>query len=229
VIAYTGNATSGALVPHGLGVVPKMIIVKDLSATVGWYVYHAGNTAAPETDYLVLNTTAATSDYVAIWNDTAPTSTLFSLGNDGEVNGSGNTYIAYCFADVQGFSKFGSYIGNGNENGAFIYTGFRPAFTLVKQTDAVNNWGMCDNKRNQNSNAEDNGKGNYTPHTLVTNAAGAESSYGSGASNKQDYLSNGFKFKDGNPYGNSDGSPYIYWAFAEAPFVNSSGVPVNAR
>ena len=140
---------------------------------------------APEDYYGVLNTAAARVDSTIIWNDTAPTSTLFSLGNDGEVNGSGNTYIAYCFADVQGFSKFGSYIGNGNENGAFIYTGFRPAFTLVKQTDAVNNWGMCDNKRNQNSNAEDNGKGNYTPHTLVTNAAGAESSYGSGASNAQ--------------------------------------------
>jgi len=225
VIAYTGTG-SAATLPHGLGVAPKLILFKQLSGSDNWAVYsnHIG-----ATEYLTLDQTAAASANSSLFNDTEPTSTVFTVGSSGRTNTSSATYIAYCFADVQGYSKFGTYTGNGNADGTFVYTGFRPAFTLVKQTDATNNWGMCDNKRNQNSNTEDNGKGNYTPHTLVTNAAGAESSYGSGTSNLQDYLSNGFKFRDSNPYGNSSGSPYIYWAFAESPFVNSEGVPVNAR
>jgi hypothetical protein len=132
IVTYTGNDTAGATVGHGLGAVPRMIIVKNRDAADAWQVYHAANTASPETDYLVLNTFAATADNVNRWNDTAPTLSVFSLGDGAEVNTDTEDYVAYCFAEVEGFSKFGSYTGNGSADGPFVYTGFRPAFVMIK-------------------------------------------------------------------------------------------------
>jgi hypothetical protein len=128
IVTYTGNGVAGATVGHGLGAVPRMIIVKNRDQADAWQVYQAANTANPETDYLVLNTTAATADALDRWNDTAPTSSVFSLGDGVEVNTNTEDYVAYCFAEVEGFSKFGSYTGNASADGPFVYTGFRPAF-----------------------------------------------------------------------------------------------------
>jgi hypothetical protein len=146
IVSYTGNVTAGATVGHGLGSTPAMIIFKERNSVTNWVVYHHKNTSAPETDYLYLNTTGATADYVGYFNNTLPTSSVFSLGNDGGINGSGDTYIAYCFAEKQGYSKFGSYTGNGNADGTFVYTGFKPAYVNLKNR-CCKDWIIKDNKR----------------------------------------------------------------------------------
>jgi hypothetical protein len=200
--------------------VPKFYVVKDRDAGNDWFVYHGANTSAPETEYLKLNSTAATADLNTLWNDTAPTSSVFSLGTNGNVNTSSNTYIAYCFAEKKGYSKFGSYEGNGNANGAFIYTGFRPAMIICKITSTTANWGIADNKRDPE---------NVVNQVITPNLSNAEFT---SSSNIVDFLSNGFKCRgDGSIY-NSSGASYIFMAFAENPFVaNDSGtaVPVVAR
>jgi hypothetical protein len=132
IVTYTGTG-SAATVGHGLGAVPRMIIVKNRDQADAWQVYHAANTANPETDYLVLNTTAATADAADRWNDTLPTSTVFSIGNGVEVNTNTEDYVAYVFAAIPGYSAFGSYTGNGSADGPFVYTGFSPAFMLLKR------------------------------------------------------------------------------------------------
>jgi len=223
IITYAGNGVSGATVPHGLGVVPKMIIVKSTNDTYLWSVYHSymdatynSGPTAPEDWYLILNTAVSKVDNVAWWNDTAPTSTVFSLGDDNVVNnGDPDYYIAYCFTDVQGFSKFGSYIGNGNSKGPFVYTGFRPAFILTKKSSGGLNWGIHDNKREGYNKLND---------TLYANVTDAEA-----ANTALDILSNGFKIRTTDTWINENNETYIYMAFAEAPLVNSSSVPVNAR
>jgi len=216
IIAYTGNATSGATLPHGLGVAPKMIMVKALDATENWRVYHADVDASPQDKYMILDTTAAVADATWAWNDTAPTSTLFSLGSGGSVNGSGNTFIAYCFADVKGFSKFGSYTGNGNTDGPFVYTGFRPAFILMKRTDSTGNWTIWDSKREGYNSTNDE---------IYANTTAAE-----GTGNVYvDLVSNGFKWLVTDGMVNADGGNYIYAAFAEFPIVSSNDVPTVAR
>jgi hypothetical protein len=147
IVSYTGT-NAIATVGHGLASVPNMIIAKNRDSATDWYVYHSSNTSAPETDYLILNTTAATADGASVWNDTLPTSSVFSLGANGGVNGSSANQIAYCWAEVEGFSKFGSYVGNGSANGPFVYTGFKPAFVIIKKSSAAGtNWNMFDNKR----------------------------------------------------------------------------------
>ena len=218
-VAYTGTGAN-ATVPHGLGAIPKMIIVKSLNLTANWMVYHSGIATDAETDYLNLNNTNAAGDNNTIWNDTAPTSSVFSVGSNTDVNGSGSTYIAYCFADVKGYSKFGGYTGNGSSTaGAFIYTGFRPAFIVIKRTNSATSasWFMFDNKINT-----------YNPLTkyLVANTTAAEAG---DSGNSIDLLSNGFKFyTNGNSY-NASGSTYIYMAFAEFPIVSSNDTPGVAR
>ena len=216
IVSYTGNATSGATIGHGLGVVPKMIIIKIRSGVGGvqWVVYHVstGNTQA-----LYLNTTAAPTATSGFFNNTTPSSTVFTVGNDTATNSSGNPMIAYCFADVKGYSKFGSYTGNGNADGTFVYTGFKPAFVLWKVSSTVEGWYLVDNKRDTY-----NVSGNY----LLPNTSAAES----GANSILDLLSNGFKFRSsGGPWWNGSGDTYIYMAFAENPFVTSGGIPTTAR
>ena len=143
IISYTGTGSAGT-VAHGLSSAPDMILIKDRdNATYNWVVYHSANTSAPETDYLRLNLANATADYDH-WNDTAPTSSVFSLSSYDWANKNSDAMIAYCFAGVDGFSKFGKYTGNGNTDGPFVYTGFRPAWVMVKRTDASGHWAIGD-------------------------------------------------------------------------------------
>ena len=216
IIAYTGNVTSGATLPHGLGVAPKMIIVKALESADPWTIYHsAADATAPEDKYMVLDTSAAVADATWAWNDTAPTSTLFSLGNAGEVNASGSDYIAYCFADVKGYSRFGGYTGNGTADGAFIYTGFRPAFVLIKSTSGAGSWAMFDDKRDGYNVDNDHVSANTTEVEQTDNTI--------------DIVSNGFKARNTTNQVNGSGWIYVYMAFAKNPIVSSNGVPTVAR
>ena len=214
-MSWTGTA-SNATVGHKLGVAPKMVIVKNRSATASWLCYHSGLTSAVY--YISLNQTAAETSASTVWNSTAPTSSVFSLGSEASVNGSGNNMIAYCFADTGNkFFKAGSYTGNGNANGSYILLGFRPAWALVKKSSgAGDNWNLFDNKRNSFNPV---GKG------LFPDDSGAEYDYTASF----DFLSNGFKLRDTSGARNASGATYIYMAFAEQPFVNSNGVPNNAR
>ena len=209
----TGSARTEA---HSLSAVPHVIFMKSTNDTTNWAVYHHKNTSAPETDYLRLNDTRATADDAERWNDTAPTSSVFSVGTDSETNSSGNSYITYLWSEKQGFSKFGSYTGNGNADATFIYTGFKPAFIICKNTADTDHWVMFDNKRN-------------TPpvnNILYPNLSGAEEST---AAQSFEFFSNGFRPTSNWSGNNTSGSIYIYMCFAEAPFVNSNGVPCNAR
>jgi len=219
IVTYTGNGSTGATIGHGLGVVPNWIIIKSRSIANDWTIYHSANTSAPETDFLILQGTDATSDSNTRWNDTAPTSTLITLGNNAGVNGSGSTYVGYAFAEKQGYSKFGSYTGNGNADGPFIYTGFKPAWVMFKKTSGADGWGIFDNKRGyQNAT-------NPLDAYLQPNNSNAESA----ESDSIDFLSNGFKWRISSGFRNESGSTYIYMAFAEHPFVSSEGVPTTAR
>ena len=216
ILTFEGNSTDDTDISHNLSAVPHWIICRNFDAAKDWCVYHHKNTSAPETDLLVLNTNAATTDSNDKWSDEAPTSSVFTVGDSSQLNASGNTSIAYLWSEKQGFSKFGSYIGNGNNDGPFVYTGFRPAWVMCKGTASNREWVMHDNKRD----AE-----NVVDGTLYANTNDAE---GTGTA-RMDFLSNGFKLReDGNNW-NASGETYVYMAFAEAPFVNSNGVPGNAR
>ena len=208
IITYTGTG-SAATVAHGLGVAPKLIINRTISAAKEWDVYYGD-----PTDYLVLNTTAATADASDKWNDTAPTSTVWSIESSSQNNTSGGTCLAYCFAEKKGFSKIGSYTGNGNANGNFIYLGFKPAFILLKGTANTEDWSIYDNKR-LGYNVDNN--------VLASNSSAAELT-----DDNIDLLSNGFKIRRQTGLLN-DAQAYIFMAFAEHPFVTSTGVPTTAR
>ena len=214
IVSYTGNGSAGATVGHGLGSTPKMIIVKKRNGTASWKVYHAsvGATAS-----CPLNTNGIFDVEIYPWNNTEPTSSVFSLGTTGETNGSGANIIAYCFSDVQGFSKMGSYTGNGSTNGTFIYTGFKPAFVIAKNTSATGVWRMWDNKRDVD---------NLNTANFQANASNAEYN---DPSVGIDFLSNGFKPRSTDSSYNGSGSNYIYMAFAEAPLVGTNNVPCTAR
>ena len=213
IISWTGTGSAGT-VAHGLGSKLDLYIVRNRSDTEDWIVYHGANTSAPETDYLALNLTNATGDSSGVWNDTAPTSSVFSVGTANSTNGSSDNMIAYCFTEKKGYSKFGSYTGNGNADGAFITTGFLPAWIMVKPIDATQNWQIHDLKRLGY---------NIKNYNLSSNNSAAEAE-----NDFMDILSNGFKIKRADVL-NVSGDRYIYWAFAKAPFTNSNGVPTNAR
>ena len=213
IVSYTGTGSNGT-VKHGLNSVPKMIIIKKRNGTDNWIVYHKSLSAVDR--YVMLNTTDGESANSAAFNDTRPTSSVFSLGSFTKSNASNSTFIAYCFADKQGYSKFGKYTGNGNANGTFIYTGFKPAFIITKYTGGDGqNWQMYDNKRNPH---------NFVDTVLFPNGSADEEAY-----DKYDFLSNGFKARAANTGTNGSGSPYIYMAFAENPFTTSTGIPATAR
>ena len=217
IVSWTGDG-SNATIGHGLGAVPKWIIVKNREASEAWAVYHGSNTSAPETDYLILNTDAATVDGNTTWNDTAPTSSVFTVSTSPAVNGNTQGMIAYCFSEVKGYSKFGSYIANGNADGPFIYTGFRPAYVMIKRTDSSQQWGIVDSKRDVDNPAQ------FHLFAESSQAEGGASSY-----NNFDLLSNGIKMRSNDQWTNASGGTYVYMAFAESPFVNSNGIPNNAR
>jgi hypothetical protein len=219
IVQYVGDGGASATIGHGLGVKPKMFVVKSL-VTDDWTVYN--ETDGP--DYgMFWNSTAAKTNDSSYFNDTEPTSTVFTIGTNGRVNDIGVTYIAYCFADVQGFSKMGSYTGNGNVDGTFVYTGFKPAFVMIKRTSGTGGWFMFDNKRDTF---------NLTSRSLQADTSGAENNYTAADTMNLDILSNGFKLKSTDGAVNGSGSTYIYMAFAENPFVATSGtsaIPVTAR
>jgi len=210
ILTRTGTGSNGTI-GHGLGVAPKVIINKDLSSTAWWGVYHEslGNTNA-----IYLNTTNATDASVQYWNNTSPTSTVFSVGTNSISNASGKNYVSYCFAEKQGFSKFGSYTGNGSTDGTFVYTGFKPAFVINKiYSGTTSNWNIFDNKRD---GFNDQNK------QLYADLANTEASGG-----KIDLLSNGFKLRSSSSEVNGSGYGYIYMAFAEQPLVGDN--PATAR
>jgi hypothetical protein len=207
VVTYTGSG-SDATVGHGLGVAPSMIIGKARNNTYAWRVYHTSIGAA---NFLVLNATDASASG-ATWNSTTPTSTVFTVGGGSNMNvDSSTTYVAYCFAPIAGYSAFGSYTGNGNADGPFVYTGFKPAFILYKRSsDAGNSWRITDSTRSTYN--LDNTAFLY-PDTSETENFNANDAL--------DILSNGFKIRVTDPPSNTSGSTYIYMAFASNPFKTS--------
>ncbi len=210
---YTGTG-SNATVGHGLSSTPSMIIVKNLSSAYEWGVYHKSLGA---TQNIYLDSTGAAGS-ATFWNNTEPTSSVFNVGTTAYTNGSGSTYIAYCFAEKTGYSKFGSYVGNGNADGTFVYTGFKPAFIMYKKSSGTGRWTMEDNKRDPF---------NVATHGLAANGSSAENT----GSNywDVDLLSNGFKFRTTEQETNQSGQTFIYMAFGAAPLVGSNGVTAKAR
>ena len=207
IITTTGTGATGTIA-HGLGAVPHWWISKQRSNAENWAVYHVSNTSAPETEILTLNTTDATADNANAYNDTAPTSTNLTVHTKNEVNTDGRTYVHYVFAPIQGYSKFGSYTGNGNADGPFVYTGFKPAWLIIKRTSSSGDWLLWDNKRDTS---------NVTDAVLKPNSNAAENTgywY-------FDFLSNGFKIRATDAEINQSGGTLIYMAFAEHPFVSS--------
>lgn len=199
VVTYTGNGTIGATVGHGLGVAPSMIIVKQRNSTESWATYHKSLGA---TQYLNLNQTMAAATSITRWNNTTPSSTVITFYNDAVSNGSGSTYVAYCFAEIAGFSAFGSYTGNGSADGTFVYLGFRPKFVLWKRT-TLESWIMMDTSRSPF---------NVADKILYPFSTAAEIT-----SNRIDIVSNGFKIRTTDGDTNGSGATYIYMAFAENP------------
>ena len=212
IVSYTGNGTSGATVGHGLSSSLGMLIVKSRSEARNWSVFHQSNGG---TKNLSLDTTDAVEVNAARWNNTAPTSSVFTLGNSTPVNNNGITYVAYCFAEKKGYSKFGSYTGNGNASGPYIYTGHKPAAIIIKRTDVAKNWYINDNLREGYNN--DNPY--ISPNLSVAETGGTEI----------DILSNGFRITASGTGHNQSGGTYIYASIAANPFVTSSGVPACAR
>ena len=212
IISYTGDANADNTVAHGLGSVPKMIILKNRSISSNWMVYHA-STGAQAPLFLNLNNAAGSGDPDRF--KVVPTSSVFTPGSAQEGNGSGNSIIAYCFSEKKAFSKFGSYTGNGSTNGSYIHLGFSPAFVMVKRTDSTANWQILDNKRNT-----------YNPWNT---ALFPDTTDPDTTDYSTDHLSNGFKLRVTTTSRNGSGASYIYMAFAENPFVTSTGVPATAR
>ena len=214
IVKYVGNASQSQTVGHGLGVAPKLIIFKSSTSADDWSICFPSVLGVD--GRLTLNTSAANSiGDNTFWNSVAPSSTLFSLGNNTRANASGQTIIAYCFAEKQGYSKMGSYTGNGNTNGTFVYTGFKPAYVIAKRTDGTSNWNQFDNKR-FGFNVK-----NPLLYPNLTNAEADDVFI--------DLLSNGFKWRTTNGDINASGGSYIYMAFAEAPLVGTNNVPATAR
>jgi hypothetical protein len=213
IVSYTGTG-SNATVGHGLGVAPKMVMIKNRTSAENWRVGH--NSLTSWAYRLILDATTAQASEPNAFNSTAPTSTVFSVGTDDSTNKSTNSLIAYCFADVKGYSKFGSYTGNGSTDGPFVYTGFKPAFFLCKRTDAVSSvWFMFDDVRNTF---------NVINKELYANTNDAEAT-----ADRMDFLSNGFKCRSISTSLNASGGTYIYMAFAQNPFVSSTQIPTTAR
>jgi hypothetical protein len=197
IVTWTGNAST-ATIGHGLNAAPELILLKFRGGTSNWSVYHS---ASGNTKRLLLNSNSATSTSSTYWNDTSPTSSVFSVG--GDVNDS-TTIVAYCFTSVAGYSAFGSYTGNGSTDGPFVFTGMRPSLVIQKRTDGTGFWRIRDTKRSTYNAIEDV----LYPDTSASTIT--EDPY--------DFLSNGFKIRTSGPHNNANGGSYIYIAFAENPF-----------
>ena len=222
IITYTGrddqlNNGQHSLLKHGLGVVPTFIILKRRDATADWYVMGKKVTSASaysNNEYLSLNDTDAINGN-SYTGSVAPTSTDIYLGNE-LVNVASSTYLMYAFAEKQGYSKFGKYVGNSNDNGTFVYLGFKPRWLMIKSTQAGMSWDIIDTARSTSNVMDD---------YLTANTTDPQ---GTSSTKNIDFLSNGFKCRDDNNINFSDHT-YIYMAFAENPFTTSTGVPCTAR
>ena len=213
IVSYTGTGSAGT-VGHGLGTTPAMIIVKNRDAVTNWIVGH--KSLGLSNGVILLNSNSASTTDSTVWNNTSPTSSVFSVGANGGSYGTtttSNNFIAYCFAEKKGFSKFGSFSGNANADGTFVYTGFKPAFIIEKLSSGLASWLMFDNKRDGI-----NGSNNY----LYTNETNSEST-----TQLIDILSNGFKHRHAGG-ANASGTS-IYMAFAENPLVGTNNIPATAR
>ena len=219
IVSYTGDG-SNRTISHSLSAKPAMMIVKQRSEARDWWVYNKnldGTDGATGVMYLDL-TDAAGTGATTSWNSTAPTTSVFSLGTTVGVNKASQTYIAYLFAEKQGFSKFGTYEGNDNASGPYIYLGFKPAWFMTKKSNGSKDWNIYDNKRS------DSDGGNANDQYLEANTATAEQS-----GQDVDFLSTGVKIRSTSSEVNGDDNNFIYMAFAESPLVNSNGVPNNAE
>ena len=216
IVKRTGTGSAGATYGHGLGAVPDVIINKGLNSNE-WYSYFKA--IGGGTHWIDLSGTGAKVDDANMWNDTDATSTLFTVGNSGGSNGSSVEYIAYCFTSIQGYSKFGSYTGNANDDGPFLYTGFKPKFAIFKASSASGEgWAIRDSARDPF---------NQMSGKLSANVNAQEGT--TADDNDCDFLSNGIKLRSNDNQMNKTGTTFIYIAFAEHPFVSSEGVPVTAR
>ena len=213
IIKYTGNGTAGHTIPHHLGAVPKMMMVKELTSADDWIIYHVnqGNNKAA-----ILNNDDGFGASNTYWNDTTPTSSSFTV-NGNQTNENTKSYIAYIFTDIQGYSKFSNYYGNNNANGTFCYLGYKPSFIMLKYQEGSGQggWVIFDSERN--------GYNANNPN-LIANTDAAED-----AGNPIDILSNGFKIRNADVSCNRAGYNYVYMAFAKAPLVGSNNVPCTAR
>ena len=214
VVGYTGNGNARTI-SHNLGSVPKFMICKDRDGVKNWGTYHEA--IGPGSDAGYINNTVVPEANTNFWNNTNPTSSVFSVGTDNTYNGNGIDYVIYLFGDSS-ISKCGSYTGNNNSDGTFIYTGFSPAFIFIKKTSGTGGWQMRDNKRTS--------YGNETLNLNYANASSAEQT-----TDGFDFLSNGFKWRNQASDCNGSGN-YIYAAFAQNPFVTSTdngSIPATAR
>ena len=218
IVKYTGNGSAGATVGHGLGAKPNVIILKSYENGQQWAAYWE---ALGATKYMRFNTTNGEATSSARWNNTEPTTSVFTIGNDGEVNTNTEDHIAYCFAEKKGFSKFGKYTGNGADGSStnnFIYTGFKPKWVMVKRSnDSGQQWTICDSVRSPTNVAD-------SMEWLFAESSGAETD-----EDLPYLLSNGFMPRTGHTYMNRNGFEYIYMAFAENPIVGSNNIPATAR
>ena len=219
IVDYTGTGANGTIA-HGLGAVPHCMIVKCRDAGRYWAVYNIGLNF-PTDDLVYLDANSAANQHDPTWNNTAPTSSVFTVGTYDSTNQDAEKFIAYLWAPIQGYSKFGSYTGNNNASGPFVYTGFKPAFLMFKRTSGTENWGIVNIKSSPRAAGT---KTNDMAYELEADTTGAEA-------NQIDFwfLSNGFKIDGSGNFANGDGEKYVYMAFAEQPFVTSGGVPCTAR
>ena len=208
IVSYTGDESGNDTIFHGLSQTPDVIIAKSRASADNWGFFHSSFSSQ---EYMFLNTTSAKASASSVWN-ALPSSSVFTVGDNASVNDNGNM-IAYCFAEKKGYSKFGSYTGNGNADGTFVYTGFKPAMLIMKASSGTSNWTILDNKRD--------------PHNVTTNRLQPNLSNAEDTPVPVDFLSNGFKHRSTNL--NSSGDTHIYMVFAESPFVTSSGIPTTAR
>ena len=212
IVTFTGTGST-ATVGHGLGVAPVTIIAKNRDSSANWSVKH--HKTPNNYDFFSLNTTDTRTANDSIWTQTDPTTSVFSIGTATAINQSGQDIVAYCFAEKKGYSKFGSYHGNGNIQGPFVYTGFKPAFILIKTDSGFKNWYMWDSTRSS-----------FNP---VDESISITSSAELTGYDPIDILSNGFKVRDADATWNSYNITTYYWAFAHNPFVTSTGIPTTAR
>ena len=209
IVSYTGADVAGNTVAHGLSQAPELIIVKDLWSTEDWQGY---DVMGGPTKYIQLNDNGGYATDTTRWNDTAPTASVFSLGTSDKVNDAGDTYVAYCFHTIEGYSKIGNYTGNGVDNaGPFVYLGFQPAWVLIKATSAARDWWISDNKRDPFNDND--------IRILWPNEINAEANY---TNYDMDYVSNGFKVMGDNNKVNENNTTYLYLAYAESPFKTTN-------